>query len=67
MRIEVYRDASGEYRWRRRSFNGAITAEGESHKRKWNAKRAAHKLFPGDQVVDLTRRGNLAVRKPNKR
>lgn len=56
MRIEVYKDTSGEYRWRRRAMNGAITAEGESHRRKWNAKRAARKAFPNDSVVDLTRR-----------
>lgn len=67
MKIEVYRDNSGQYRWHRRSPSGVVTAQGEGHRRKWNAKRAAHKLFPEDQVIDLTRKGNLMERKPNKR
>lgn len=54
MKIELYQDTNGEYRWRRRSFNGNITAEGESHKRKWNAKRAARRQFPDDLIQDLT-------------
>ena len=65
--IEVFKDVGGQYRWRRRSPNGQVTAEGESHRRKWNAKRAAHKVFPSELVVDLTRKGNLATRKPDKR
>lgn len=59
--IEVYQWANGEYGWRRRSPNGNITAEGESSKRKWNAKRNARKQFPFDTVVDLTRRKNRAT------
>lgn len=55
MRIELYRDTNGEFRWRRRAFNGNITAVGESHRRKWNAKRAARRQFPEDLIQDLTR------------
>lgn len=67
MRIEIYRQENGEFGWRRRSDNGRITAQGESSKRKWNAKRAAHKQFPSDPIYDLTRKGNLVTRKPWKR
>lgn len=67
MRIEVYRAENSEYRWRRRADNGEITAQGQAHRRKWNAKRAARKMFPFDPVVDLTRRGSLAMRRPDKR
>lgn len=56
MRIEVYRGADGRYRWHRKATNGAVTAQGQAHTFKWNAKRAARKLFPNDLVVDLTRR-----------
>lgn len=38
---EIYRDASGEWRWRIRAANGRIiAASGESFTRKWSAKRA---------------------------
>lgn len=67
MRLEVYRREDGEFGWRRRADNGSVTAGGESHRRKWNAKRAAHKQFPNDPIVDLTRRGSVSVRKPHKR
>jgi uncharacterized protein YegP (UPF0339 family) len=56
VKIEIYRDVNGQYRWHRRAFNGAVTAQGESHKRKWNAKRAARRQFPNDPIVDLTKR-----------
>lgn len=65
--IEVFRGGDGQFRWHRKSANGLITSQGESHRRKWNAKRAARKQFPNDIVVDLTRKGNLATRKPWKR
>lgn len=67
MKIEIYRGKDRQYYWRRRALNGAITTTGESHRRKWNAKRAARKAFPNDPVVDLTRRGSLATRRPDKR
>lgn len=55
-RIEIYVDMVGQYRWRRRAANGEITSQGEPHRRKWNAKRAARKQFPGVPIVDLTKR-----------
>lgn len=45
-RIEVYRGRDG-WRWRAVAANGVIIASGESHSRKWNAKRAARRAFPG--------------------
>lgn len=53
--IEIYHDESNKYRWRRRSANGQVTAQGQSHTFKFNAKRAATKQFPLDPVVDLTK------------
>lgn len=55
--IEVYRDPELQYRWRRCAANGEITAQGESHRFKWNAKRAARKQFPDLLVVDMTKHG----------
>lgn len=53
-RLEIYSDADGQYRWRRRAANTQITAQGEAHRFKFAAKRAARKNFPGMPVVDLT-------------
>lgn len=55
MKVEIYKDDNGKYRWRRRAFNGEITMQGQAHKRKWNAKRAARKYFPNDTIHDLTK------------
>jgi uncharacterized protein YegP (UPF0339 family) len=65
--IEIFRSDDGKYRWHRRSANGQVTSQGQAHRRKWSAKRAARKQFPFDPVVDLTRQGSLATRKPWKR
>lgn len=54
-RIEIYRDPAQQYRWRRRAANSQVTAQGESHRFKFAAKRAARKQFPDLPVVDLTR------------
>ncbi len=55
-RIEIFVDAAGEYRWRRRSANTQVTSQGEGHRFKFAAKRAARKQFPYLPVVDLTKR-----------
>jgi uncharacterized protein YegP (UPF0339 family) len=55
MTIEIYRGTDGRYRWHRKAPNGQVTAQGQAHTFKWNAKRAARKLFPYDPVVDLTK------------
>ena len=65
--IEIIRGDDGKYRWHRLGTNSRITAQGQAHRRKWNAKRAAHKQFPFDTIVDRTRRGSLATRRPDKR
>ena len=54
-RIEIYRDPDMQYRWRRRAANSQVTAQGESHRFKFAAKRAARKQFPDLPVVDLSR------------
>lgn len=47
--VEIYRSHDG-WRWRAIAGNGEIVAQGEAHPRKWNAKRAARRLFPGSPV-----------------
>lgn len=54
--IEIYQDPDLQYRWRRRAPNGEITAQGEAHRFKFAAKRAARKQFPGLSIVDKTKR-----------
>lgn len=47
--VHVYRgEGRGRQRWRWRavSSNGEIVASGEGYVTRWNAKRAARKLFP---------------------
>ncbi len=44
-RVEVYRAPDG-FRWRGVSRNGETVAAGESHTRRWSAKRAARAIFP---------------------
>ena len=39
--VEVYQDALHEWRWRVKSANGEIVAEGESYTRKTDAVRGA--------------------------
>lgn len=49
--VELYRDASKGWRWRLVSANGKILSSGESHRRKWNAKRAAKRANPGVSII----------------
>ena len=39
-RFEVYQDRRGQWRWRLRSANNRIIAQGESHTRRRDAERA---------------------------
>lgn len=64
-RIEIYIDADLQYRWRRRAANSQITAQGESHRFKFAAKRAARKQFPGVPIVDLSKIPRRGVQKLN--
>ena len=52
-KIEVYQDSAAEYRYRAVAGNGEIVAEGESHARLSDAKRAALGAFPGLPVEVL--------------
>ncbi len=46
-RIEVYEDAGGGFRWRRRAAgNGEQISQGESHPREADALRAARRANP---------------------
>lgn len=44
--IRVYPDQAGQYRWHRRAGNNEIIAQGESHPRMADAKRAAERANP---------------------
>lgn len=51
-RVEVFKDARGEFRWRAIAANGELVAVGaEGYTRRWNAKRAARAAFPDWRVV----------------
>ena len=39
--IDIYQDDAGEYRWKAVAGNGEIVAEGESHRDRHDAIRAA--------------------------
>lgn len=42
------------WRWRLLSANGQVTsASGQAFASKWNAKRAAVRLFPGASIVEV--------------
>lgn len=48
MRLRVYRDKAGEWRWRVFSRNGRIMADsGEGYRRQSSCRDAARKLFAG--------------------
>lgn len=53
-RVEVYRDAAGQYRWRRvATANGQVVADGaEAYTRKTEALTAAGRENPGVPVVE---------------
>jgi uncharacterized protein YegP (UPF0339 family) len=51
--IRVYQDAAGEWRWSAIASNGEIVAEGESHARREDARRAAEHVFEdGVKIVE---------------
>lgn len=51
--IELRKDSMFKWRWHVRAANGRITDEGQSHWRKWNAKRAALRAHPGLPVITV--------------
>lgn len=51
--VEVYKDADGEYRWRRQSENGRIVSvSGEGYINKEHAVRMATELNVGAEVKE---------------
>ena len=50
MRLVLYRGQDGAWYWRAVAANGEVIASGEAHTRKWGAKRAAKRAFPGIPV-----------------
>lgn len=52
-KTEVYQDKAGEWRWRRKAPNGEIIADSnEGYDSKWNAQRAAERVFRNDPEVE---------------
>jgi uncharacterized protein YegP (UPF0339 family) len=51
-KIQVYRDATGDWRWRLVASNGRIVADsGEGYRRKRAALAAASKYLPQYEIV----------------
>lgn len=50
--IRVYQDQVGEWRWSAVAGNGEIVAEGESHTRREDARRAAEAAIQGVRIVE---------------
>lgn len=51
-RIELYRDANRQYRWRLVAGNGQIIdTPGEGFTRRWSARRSARRTHPGVRQV----------------
>jgi uncharacterized protein YegP (UPF0339 family) len=52
MKVQIYK-GSGLQPWRVRlvSVNGEVLASSEGYATRWNAKRAATKMFPGLDVI----------------
>lgn len=52
--MQVYRDSSGRWQWRRRAGNYRIVAASEQgHRSRWYTVRKAKRLNPGVDVVVL--------------
>jgi uncharacterized protein YegP (UPF0339 family) len=55
-KFEIYKDRSGEYRFRLKAANGEIVASGESYPTKQGAHRgveAVQRAAAGAEVVDI--------------
>lgn len=56
--IEVFQSPDDlQWRWRAKAGNGEIVATGESHGREFDARRAAHTVFPGVAIVIVADEG----------
>lgn len=49
-RIDVFQGENRKWYFHRVADNGKITAASQGYRSRWNAKRAARKLFPGVQI-----------------
>jgi uncharacterized protein YegP (UPF0339 family) len=50
-RISIFQDDAGQWRWRMKAANGEITATGEAHPTRGNAKRAALRMIEAPKVL----------------
>ena len=55
-RVQIFKGEGKlrRYYWRVVAANGRKTAQSEGYVTKWNARRAAHKLYPELEILDLT-------------
>jgi len=56
VKIEIYKDSRGQYRWRLKAGNGEIVAQGESYPTRVGAKIAVQRLktlFTIAIIVDI--------------
>jgi uncharacterized protein YegP (UPF0339 family) len=51
--IELRKDSLGKWRWHVRAANGRVTDQGQAHRWKWNAKRAALRAHPNLPVITV--------------
>lgn len=59
-KFEIYKDRSGQYRFRLKAGNGEVVAQGEAYPRKQGALRGAEavqRAADGAEFVDLTGEG----------
>ena len=54
MKIHIFEDASGEFRWHIRARNGRVVCQGESHPTYGKAKRAVESLVKSIWRLDRT-------------
>jgi len=56
-KFEIFRDSSGQYRWRLKASNGETVAQSEAYTQKHNAKsgaEAVQEAADGAAIEDLT-------------
>lgn len=54
-RVQVFPGQISGWYFHRRSRNGKVTAPSENYTRRYNAIKAARKLFPGDPIETVIR------------
>jgi uncharacterized protein YegP (UPF0339 family) len=54
VKLEIYEDAGGEWRWRAKAANGEVVADGgEGYENRVDCAAMAEELFPGAEVSYL--------------